>query len=234
MELEREKYNNLETENEQNKFLNSMIGKVVNNSIDIGLRTIFPDLIENNVIEIKNEIFENGLKEGIQVALESVKDFAKSTIGLATGKFDNMSQVELAIKSGGIADSISDLLDIAVDKSYKLGYIDKKKSSLIKSGKNVILNNLTNNIKNELNYQADSLEKLEKYINNWKNYYREKDFEGMKKEMNKINNQIKGIIPLENTIKEARIVENLHNLIKNNGNNFDITQTEKELVEKLS
>lgn len=234
MEIENEINNNIKVEKEQNEFFNTMIGGVVNNAMDIGLRTILPDIIEDQIIDIKNEILENGVKEGIQTAVNSIKDFAKSAIGLTTGKFDNMAQVELAIKNGGIADTISDLLDVALDKTFQLGYTDKTVTSLIRNGKNIILNNLTNNIKNEMNYQTNSLEKMDRYINNWKNYYENKDFEGMTKEMTKIKSQLKNIIPLENTIKEARKVETLHNLIKNNGQNFEITKLENELVEKLS
>ena len=234
MEIENGINNNFKIEKEQNEFLNTMIGSVVNNAIDIGLRSILPDLIEDQIIDIKNEILENGIKEGIQTAINSVKDFAKSTIGLTTGKFDNMNQVELAIKNGGIADTISDLLDTALDKTYELGYTDKSITTLIRNGKNIILDNLINNIKNEINYQSNSLEKIDRYLNNWKNYYENKDFEGMTKEMSKIKNQLKNIIPLENTIKEARKAETIHNLIKNNGQNFEITQLESELIEKLS
>lgn len=234
MEIENGINNNFKVEIQQNEFFNTMIGGVVNNAIDIGLRSILPNLIEDQIIDIKNEILENGVKEGIETAINSIKDFAKSTIGLTTGKFDNMTQVELAIKNGGIADTISDLLDTALDKTYQLGYTDKTVTSLIRNGKNIILNNLTNNIKNEINYQSNSLEKMDRYINNWKNYYENKDFEGMTKEMTKIKNQLKNIIPLENTIKEARKAETIHNLIKNNGQNFEITQLESELIEKLS
>ena len=101
MEIENEINNNIKVEKEQNEFFNTMIGGVVNNAMDIGLRTILPDLIEDQIIDIKNEIIENGLKEGIQTAVKSIKDFGKRAIGLTTGKFDNMSQVELAIKNGG-------------------------------------------------------------------------------------------------------------------------------------
>lgn len=234
MEIGNEISNNFEIENKQSEFFNTMIGKMVNNAMDIGLRSILPDLIENQIIDIKNAIIENGLKDGIQTATKSIKDFAKSVIGLTTGKFENISQVELAIKKGGITDTISYLLDKALDKTYRMGVTNKTITSLIKNGKNVILNNLTNNIRSELNYQTNSLEKMDKYINNWKNYYENKDFEGMSKEMIKIKSQLKGLIPLENTIKEARRVETLHNLIKNNGQNFEITELEKELSKKLS
>lgn len=233
MEIENEINKNSEIQIEQNKFINTMVGQVVDKAIEMGLRTILPDIIENQVIDVKDALFENGIKGGIQTAVDSMKDFAKSSLGLVTGKFDNMSQVELVVKNGGIADTISDIIDNAVNKTYKNGYITKNISSLIKSGKNIILNNLTNNIKNEMNYQTNTLEKINKYINNWKEYYYKEDFSGMTKEMSKINTQLKNVIPLENTIKEARKIETLHNLIKNNGQNFNISKEELDLIEKF-
>ena len=56
----------------------------------------------------------------------------------------------------------------------------------------------------------------------------------MTKEYNKIKKQLDNIIPLENILKETREVEVVHNLIKNNGQNFDISNLEIELAEKLS
>ena len=51
--------------------------------------------------------------------------------------------------------------------------------------------------------------------------------------MKKIKNYLEKVMPLENIIKESYTIENLHYLIKNNGQNFDITPEEKELVELL-
>ena len=56
----------------------------------------------------------------------------------------------------------------------------------------------------------------------------------MEKEYNKIKSELKKLIPIENTINNARNVELLHNLIKNNGQNFNLTQEEIELANKLS
>ena len=56
----------------------------------------------------------------------------------------------------------------------------------------------------------------------------------MEKEIEKIQEKLEDIIPLENIIKEARNIETLHELIKNKGQNFEITQTERELINKLS
>ena len=234
MELENVITNNIEIEKEQNKFFNSFIGKIINTGIDFGLRAILPDIIENQVIEIKNSLIENGLKEGIQTATDKIMDLSKSTKGIFTGKFENISQVQTAIGNGGILDTVSNILDKALDKTYQLGFINRTANSLIKNGKDVILNSITSNLKKELNNQKDSLDNLENCIEKWKEYYNNENFDGMAKEMEKIDKQLKNIVPLENVIKEARNVETLHNLIKNNGRNFNLTENEIELVKKIS
>ena len=230
MELNVELNNNIE----KNNFLNSVLGKTINTAIDIGLRAILPDLIENQVIDIKNALLQNGLKSGIDTAVNSAINLGKSAVGIVTGNFENMDQVKIAVGNGGIVDTVSNVLDKAINTTYRRGYIDKTVTSIIKNGKNVLLNNITNNIKSELDQQTNSVEKLEKYVNNWKGYYNNKDFEGMTKEYNKIKTQINKVIPLENILKETRKVETLHELIKNNGQNFNITEAEKNIVENFA
>ena len=232
MEIENEITKNIQIE--KNNFLNSIIGKTINNAIDIGLKSILPDLIENQIIEIKNVLLTNGLKSGIESAVENTIDFGKSAIGIFTGNFENMTQVRTAVADGGIIDTVSNVLDEVINKTYELGYINKSVSSVIKNGKNVLLENISSNIKKELDEQTNSIEKLERYVNNWKEYFENKDFGGMTKEYNKIKKQLDNIIPLENILKETREVEVVHNLIKNNGQNFDISNLEIELAEKLS
>lgn len=219
---------------EKNNFLNSVLGKTINTAIDIGLRAILPDLIENQVIDIKNALLQNGLKAGIDTAVNSAINLGKSAVGIVTGNFENMDQVKMAVGNGGIVDTVSNVLDKAINTTYKKGYIDKTVTSIIKNGKNVLLNNITNNIKSELDQQTNSVEKLEKYVNNWKEYYNNKDFEGMTKEYNKIKTQINKVIPLENILRETRKVETLHELIKNNGQNFNITEAEKNIIENFA
>lgn len=225
---------NNEINNNKNNFFNSIIGKTINGAIDIGLRSILPDLVENQVIDIKNALLENGLKAGIDTAINSVVDFGKSALGIVTGNFENMSQVKIAIGEGGITDTISDILDKAINKTYQKGYIDKNIKVIIESGKNVLLDNITNNIKNEIDLQTTSIEKLEKSINSWKNFYNNKDFKGMTEEYNKINIQLEEIIPLEDVLKETRKLDIIQNLIKNKGGDFCITEEEKKLIENFS
>ena len=230
MEIE----NNINIEKNKNNFLNNIIGKTINNALDIGLRAILPDLIEEQVINIKNSLIKNGLKAGADTAINSAINFKKSAMGIVTGNFENIEQVTMAIENGGIIDTISDLLDNALYKIYKNGNINNSIYKLIKNGKNLLLDNVTNNIKNELKDQNNSIEKLEKYIENWKENYIQKDFEKMSQEYEKIEKEYNKIIPLENIINETKKVKAIHNLIKNNGQNFNLTEEEEKLAINLA
>ena len=226
--------NDINLEKNNNNFLNNIFVKTINNAIDIGLRAILPDLIENQVINIKNVLLENGLKAGINTAINSAVDFGKSAAGIITGNFENINQVKTAIGDGGIIDSISNVLDKVVNNVYQKGYINKNISTVIKKGKNVLLNNISNNIENQLEEQTNAIEKLEKYLENWNNLYKNKDFFNMEKIYKKIEYISEKIVPLENIINETKRVKALHNLIKNNGQNFNITEDEEKLAQNLA
>ena len=226
--------NNINLEKSNNNFLNNIFGKTINAAIDVGLRAILPDLIENQIIDIKNSLLENGLKSGINTAINSAIDFGKSAAGIVTGNFENINQVKIAIGNGGIVDNISTVLDKVINTVYQKGYINRNTKNLIKNGKNVLLNNVSNNIKNQLEEQTNAVEKLEKYLNNWKISYNKKDFSGMEKIYNKIEKQSQKIIPLENIINETKQIKAIHNLIKNNGQNFNITKEEERLANNLA
>ena len=226
--------NNINLEKSNNNFLNNIFGKTINTAIDIGLRAILPDLIENQIIDIKNSLLENGLKAGINTAINSAVDFGKSAAGIVTRNFENINQVKIAIGNGGIVDNISTVLDKVINTVYQKGYINRNTKNLIKNGKNVLLNNVSNNIKSQLEEQTNAVEKLEKYLNNWKDSYNKKDFSTMEKIYNKIEEQSQKIIPLENIINETKQIKAIHNLIKNNGQNFEISEEEKRLAYNLA
>lgn len=217
----------------QNNFLESTLGKTINAAVDIGLRWALPDLIEDEVINIKNSLIKGGLKEGINTAVSSAIDLGKSAMGIFTGNFESISQAQNAVKTGGVIDGISNVIDTVLNKTTKMGLINKGISSVIHQGKNVILDSVSKNIEESFTSQLNNIEKLSKYENNWKNYFEKRDFDGMQKEYDKIQEKLKEIMPLENTIKEARKIENIHNLIKNNGHNFDLTNEQLELSKML-
>lgn len=233
LEVENQITNDVSIENKQRNFLQTNIGKAVNTGLNIGLRYILPDVIEDQVIEIKDSFLQNGFKEGIQTAIDSAINFGKSALGIVTGNFENVQQMQTAVKSGGIIDGISNVLNFTINKVVNSGKIPYALGSAIKTGKNAILNNITKNIESEFENQVNQIEKLNKYTNNWKDYFNNKDFDGMQREYDKIREKMKEIAPIENTIKTSRVVENLHKLIKNNGKNFDLTSEELELAKML-
>ena len=225
--------NNLVNEKEQNNFLETTLGKTINTWIDIGIRALLPDYIEEQIIDLKDNLMKYGLKDGIKKSIDDAINVGKSTIGIVTGKFDNISQMQEAVKNGGIIDNVSYLLDDVINKVKNAGLINSTIANTIKKGKNSILNNVEKNIENNFNNQIKSLNYTEKYINNWKEFYKNKDFNGMEKEYNKIEKEIKNLAPIEKIMDNVKTIENLHTLIKNNGQDFNLTQEEIELAEKL-
>lgn len=225
--------NNIEIGEKQKSFLNTTLGKAINGAIDIGIRAILPDFIDEQIVNIKDNLLEYGLKDGISKTIDDAVNLGKSAIGIFTGNFENISQMQDAVKSGGVIDGISTLLDSVINKVKKEGLIDTNVSNMIIKGKNIILNNVESNIEKTFTDQIKSSEYTNKYISNWKNYYEEKNFEGMDREYKKIKKELKNLIPIEKTINEARTIENIHTLIKNNGQNFDLPKEVFELAEKL-
>lgn len=217
----------------QERFLESDIGKAVNSAIDIGLKAVLPDLIEDQIIDIKNAILENGFKEGIKEVINSGINTGKSAIGIVTGEFENISQIQLAVKNGGIIDKFSELFDYVIDLAEKKEIINNNISNLIKNGKNTIMESISNKIEDTLTNQLKSIEKIEKYCENWNLAYSIQDISGMEKAYNNIKNNLEKVIPLENTLNKARVIENLQNLLKSKNYDFNLTESELRLSEKL-
>lgn len=218
---------------EQTNFIETTLGKTVNFGLDIGLRAVLPDFIEEQIIDIKDTLLSEGLSEGIKKVVSSAVDFGKSALGIVTGNFENISQVQTAVKNGGIIDGVSDLVDTILNKVTTSGKLSYGVANTIRKGKNVILDSITNKIEEEFNSQLDAAEKLQKYSNNWKEYYNSHDFEGMQREYEKIKDKLKELIPMETTLKQARTIENLHTLIKNNGQDFNLTEEQQRLANLL-
>ena len=77
--LENNNLNNV-TYEQQKGFLESNLGQVINGGIDLGLKAILPDIIEDEVIEIKDSIITDGFSAGIRTAIDNVIDMGKSVL----------------------------------------------------------------------------------------------------------------------------------------------------------
>ena len=167
---------NIEVEKEQKNFLETTLGGIINTGLDVGIKFLLPDFIEDEVIQIKDSILKNGFKEGLNTAIDEAINLGKSALGIFTGKFDDISQMQKAIETGGIIDSISNGIDIGLNKISSNGKLNKNITNVIKKGKNLILDNISNNIEEMIVKQGNEINKFEESINNWKNAYENKDF----------------------------------------------------------
>lgn len=225
--------NQITNKNEQTNFLETTLGKTINTAIDIGIRALLPDFIDEQIINIKDNLINYGLKDGITKTIDDAIELGKSAIGIFTGNFENVSQMQNAVKAGGLIDGISSLLDTVVNKVNQKGVINYNVANTIKQGKNIILDSIENNIEQKFNEQNMEIENIEKYMTNWKKNFNNKDFIGMEQEYGKIEKILNNVAPLEKIISQARTIENLHNLIKNNGQDFNLSAEQLELANKL-
>ncbi len=225
---------NLNIENNNNEFFQSTFGQIVDFSLETGLRAILPNSIEDEVINIKNTLINEGLSEAVNKAIDTAINFGKSALGIITGNFENIDQVEMAVKKGGLIDSISNGIDFVLNKIEDFGILPKKITGAIKSGKDVLLGNISEGFKDEFLYQNENLDELEKYNELWKESFNNQDFEQMDIYYKKINGLLEDTMPIENIIQESKNIENLHTLIKNNDKNFDLTDEQIELAKLLT
>ena len=151
------------TEKEQNNFLETTFGQVINSAIDVGIRAILPNFLEDGIINIKDTLLKEGLSEGIQTVIKEGINLGKSVLGIFTGKFDNVGQMQTAIQKGGLIDSTSDLLDTILSKVQKNNLLPQNIVSTIKQGKNILLDNISKNIEKELTSQIEEMENINEY-----------------------------------------------------------------------
>ena len=97
--------NNLNTydlEKKQNSFLKSNLGQAINGGIDLGLRILLPNCIEDEVINIKNSLITEGFSAAVDTAIEEATNLGKSALGILTGTFENISQIKKQLKKEGL------------------------------------------------------------------------------------------------------------------------------------
>lgn len=233
LELGRIKNNTISLEKEQQTFLETNIGKVINTTVDIGLKYLLPDIIENEVINIKNTLIKEGWQKGLEKIIEEGINIGKSAVGIFTGKFENIEQIKKTVENGGIIDSASSLLDNILNRCTEKGLINKKVKNAITKGKNILVDNISSNLEEMIENQSNIFGKIKESSNNWRSAYMKKDFKIMDKEYSNLEKYMKEIIPLEKIITDVRKIENIHNIIKNNGGNFELTNNQLELANIL-
>ena len=216
----------------QDNFLNTTLGTAVNFGLDIGLKALLPDIVEDLVIEIKDTIFKEGFKEGLNSLIESIKDIGKSVTGIVTGKFENINQIDIATKNGGIINMTSKLLNLGIDKAIEKEVIDPTVGSIIRSGKTAILSSFSNKLEDSIKSQFRTFEKLENQMEKWELNLKNKELDKMQRNINNINNYNKILVPFEDILLKSREINTIHNWVKEN-KSFEIPQELYDLLNNI-
>ena len=211
----------------QNNALSEILNNVINWSIDAGLKYILPDSIENDVIKIKNDLLNGNAAQKIIDTIGSVINLGKEKLNNEKKEIINTEDIKKVLQNPDTIKLISDTVETILN-NRDINIQNKERSN-----KKIIEKNVENNLNNQLESQINSINKIENYKNEWYKNYENKDLEKMNKTLKKINKEFKKIIPIENTIKEIRKIENLNELINSKGGDFNITKEELELANKL-
>ena len=211
----------------QNNALSEILNNVINWSIDAGLKYILPDSIENDVIKIKNDLLNGNAAQKIIDTIGSVINLGKEKLNNEKKEILNTEDIKKVLKNPDTIKLISDTVEIILN-NRDINIQNKERSN-----KKIIEKNVENNLNNQLESQINSINKIENYKNEWYKNYENKDFEMMNKEYKNIKKELKNIVPIEKLIKETRKIENLNQLIKSKGGDFNITKEELELANKL-
>ena len=211
---------NNEISKNQNDFIGNMFKNAINFGVDLGLKSLLPDLIEDQVIDIKNSILEGGFKEGVNTLMKKVNEFKNSITGIFTGNFNNIQEINTATKQGGIIKTVSKGLSKGIDAGVKSGIIPKSIGGILKAGKTTMLNEFSNSLESQMRKEIQKFDTLNDLNKKWYDALDQRDFDKMTKYTEKISELSKDLVKFSNIIDETKKIEELHNFIKEN-NSFD-------------
>lgn len=197
-----------------------MFKNAINFGVDLGLKSLLPDLIEDQVIDIKNSILEGGFKEGVNTLMKKVNEFKNSITGIFTGNFNNIQEINTATKQGGIIKTVSKGLSKGIDAGVKSGIIPKSIGGILKAGKTTMLNEFSNSLESQMRKEIQKFDTLNDLNKKWYDALDQRDFDKMTKYTEKISALSKDLVKFSNIINETKKIEELHNFIKEN-NSFD-------------
>ena len=205
---------------------------IANAGLEIGLKAILPDFIEDDILDIKDKFVQEGFSKGIQEIINKGEDIGKSIQGIFTGKFETVEQIKRLVQTDGILDGASDIIDKVLKSLVNKKKISKSTYNLIKTGKKEILNSLENELEGYYKINEYSLENLSELCQEWKESYKREDYSEMEKNMKKIKQKLNKNLTIE-TIIEARNLEKIQKYIEEKGSLENLTENEKILLEKI-
>lgn len=221
----------LEISKKSESNLKNGFNSILNSGMDLALKTVLPDFIEDQIIEIKDVIMEEGLKDGVKTLYEDFKDFFKTIFG----KNDNFlitSEINSLTKRGGFIDELSKGLSKGLDYAKEKNIISDSTAKILKSGKTSMIKTFSNELKSSVLDNLKDFDKLDKYVKKWNENYEKKDFQKMERNAVQIEKLSESVLPFSKLIDETTSLLNIHNYIRDN-KTFDISKNELDVLKKI-
>lgn len=81
--------------------------------------------------------------------------------------------------------------------------------------------------------QYNSISNIEKSIGKWETAFENKDMKNLDKEFEKITSELKGIMPIKDLMFKTEEISNIQELLKNNGNDFNLSKEQLDMAKKM-
>ena len=126
--------------------------------------------------------------------------------------------------------------DFLAQKGYSILEAQDGEEALkvFEENKNKISKQFEEKIQDNIKVAVKVFNENDKNINKWKEAFNNKNFMKMEKIYKEIEKNKVNTVSIEENIKELKKIENMHLLIKRKGGDFNLTNEELELVEKLT
>lgn len=197
----------------------------------LGLRAILPDCIENQIIDFKNNIFKNGLLDGLKSVFENVVDIGKNILRMNNISVpDKIVNIKDSILNSDFINTIGKELGKSLDSLINLKDSNNDIYNIINDNKEIIISNFKSNLNEEFKFQNKLFYNINNEISNWKENLSNENYEGMEKSFKLIQQYNSKIMPIDNIVKDINYIESIHKLLANNNS---ISSEELELAQKL-
>lgn len=226
-----EKSKEKKIEKNENKFQKGMLN-IANFAIDVGIRAALPNYLEDHVIDIKNTLMKNGIKEGVKEIGEKAKDIVNIILGKKNVS-NKVDEIRSLTKQNGIIDQFSKVINFAIDKSVKNNRLNKNLASILKSGKTAMLSTFSDKLENNLYKEIKNIEDFKKELSNWNKCFDKKDVEGMNKIYNKLEKIYNNISVVLKEVIDFEKIKYTQKYIEKNKKE-ELNSDEIELLKKLA
>lgn len=225
IELENKRNENklINTVAKQNDNLNYILQNIINWSIDKGIKYLFPNLIGDKIVKIKNSILNSNTQEKITSGIQNIINMENKKSSISNKENNDIQKIEEILNDPKTIEMLTEIVEKILNNMDNVKIKDKS----------IVLKDIHKNLSKDITEQINSINNINNYSKDWYNFFEKENFNSMNKSFNKIKNELKNIAPIEEIIIKTKKIENLHELVKGKGGDFNITKEEMELANKL-